>query len=120
MKAYDVRPIKSLGQNFLTDSDVVENILDTAAMEANEMRESARAYTDQLLEAVEAIVSAAMESANANYNNQMGALNQYYETIISNRAELNPPIMEDVESGEESDGDTEGTSTDSLNTDMLK
>ncbi len=32
MKAYDVRPIKSLGQNFLTDSDVVENILDTAEL----------------------------------------------------------------------------------------
>lgn len=32
MKAYDVRPIKSLGQNFLTDYDVVENILDTAEL----------------------------------------------------------------------------------------
>lgn len=32
MKAYDIRPIKSLGQNFLTDYDVVENILDTAEL----------------------------------------------------------------------------------------
>ena len=96
-----------------------QNILDTAALEANEMRESARQYTDQLLEAVEAIVAAAMESANANYANQMGALTQYYETIISNRAELNPPMMEEINDGDD-DGDAESTATDSLNTDMLK
>lgn len=74
-----------------------QNILDTAATEANNMREAARAYTDQLLEAVETIVSRAMESANANYNDQIGALSQYYETIVSNRTELNPPVVEDVE-----------------------
>ena len=94
-----------------------QNILDTAALEANEMRESARQYTDQLLEAVEAIVAAAMESANANYANQMGALTQYYETIISNRAELNPPAVEDID---DVVSDEEDTQADVINTDMLK
>ena len=49
----------------------------------------------------------------------MGALTQYYETIISNRAELNPPMMEEINDGDD-DGDAESTATDSLNTDMLK
>ena len=94
-----------------------QNILDTAAMEANNMREAARQYTDQLLEAVEVLVSAAMESANTNYNNQMNALNQYYETIISNRAELNPPAVEDID---DVVSDEEDTQADVINTDMLK
>ena len=32
MKAFAIRPVKSLGQNFLTDCDVVENIIETAAL----------------------------------------------------------------------------------------
>ena len=96
-----------------------QNILDTAAIEANNMREAARIYTDQLLEAVEMIVSAAMESANANYSNQINALNQYYETIISNRTELNPPMAEDIDDVA-SDDDEDGAKADSINTDMLK
>ena len=48
-------------------------------------------------------------------------LNQYYETIISNRAELNPPMMEEInDSDDDGDGNAEDTTTDSLNTDMLK
>ncbi len=74
-----------------------QNILDTAATEANNMRDAARQYTDQLLEAVEIIVSRAMDSANANYNDQISALSQYYDTIVSNRTELNPPLVEDIE-----------------------
>lgn len=73
-----------------------QNILDTAVVEANNMRDAARQYTDQLLEAVENIVSSAMESANANYNSQISALSQYYDTIVSNRTELNPPVDEDI------------------------
>ncbi len=94
-----------------------QNILDTAALEANNMREAARQYTDQLLEMVESIVSSAMESANANYNNQIGALSQYYDTIVSNRTELNPPEavdLGDLEAIEEEPADG------GLNTDMLK
>ena len=93
-----------------------QNILDTAAMEANNMREAARQYTDQLLEAVELIVSKAMESANSSYNEQINSLSQYYETIISNRTELNPPVAEDLEDV----AVDEETPEDTLNTDMLK
>jgi hypothetical protein len=83
------------------------------------MLESARQYTDQLLEAVETIISAAMESTNANYNSQINALNQYYETIIANRAELNPPIIENLD-GDTDDSEDTSAPADSLNTDMLK
>ena len=96
-----------------------QNILDTATLEANNMLESARQYTDQLLEAVETIISAAMESTNANYNSQINALNQYYETIIANRAELNPPIIENLD-GDTGDSEDTSAPADSLNTDMLK
>ena len=58
-----------------------------------------------------------MESANANYNNQINALNQYYETIISNRTELNPPVAEDIEDIASED---EEVQTEAINTDMLK
>lgn len=93
-----------------------QNILDTAAMEANNMRDAARQYTDQLLETVENIVSSAMENATLNYNNQISSLNQYYETIVSNRAELNPPVIEDVAAVT----DEEEEQKDTLNTDMLR
>lgn len=93
-----------------------QNILDTAAMEANNMREAARQYTDQLLETVETIVSSAMESANANYNSQISALSQYYDTIVSNRTELNPPVDEDIANMV----DDEETQDEGLNADMLK
>ncbi len=93
-----------------------QNILDTAAMEANNMREAARQYTDQLLETVETIVSSAMESANANYNSQISALSQYYDTIVSNRTELNPPVDEDIVNMV----DDEETQDEGLNADMLK
>lgn len=96
-----------------------QNILDTATLEANNMLESARQYTDQLLEAVETIISTAMESTNANYNSQISALNQYYETIVANRAELNPPIIENLD-GDMDDSEDTSAPADSLNTDMLK
>ena len=81
------------------------------------MREAARQYTDQLLEAVENIVSRAMASANANYNDQINSLSQYYETIISNRTELNPPVAEGIDDME---NDEEEPQEEALNADMLK
>lgn len=93
-----------------------QNILDTAAMEANNMRDAARQYTDQLLETVENIVSSAMESANANYNNQITALSQYYDTIVSNRTELNPPVDEDIANLVENEENQDA----GLNADMLQ
>ena len=81
-----------------------------------ELQHSAGENKGENIEAVEAIVSSAMESANANYNNQINSLNQYYETIISNRTELNPPVAEDIEDETE---DTE-VQEEALTSDMLK
>lgn len=92
-----------------------QNILDTAATEANDMREAARNYTDQLLAGVEAIVSGAIETTNANYTTQVNSLSQYYETITSNRNELNPPPEAVLQEDIAMDGKTED-----INLDMLK
>ena len=49
----------------------------------------------------------------------ISALNQYYETIVANRAELNPPIIENLD-GDMDDSEDTSAPADSLNTDMLK
>ena len=74
-----------------------QEILDSATMEANEVRMSAMQYMDDMLGHLENIISSSTQTAQANYDTLIGNLNQYYEIIQSNRAELHPVDEELVE-----------------------
>ena len=75
-----------------------QDILDTATIEANTMREAAMQYTDDILANVENIIAQCMEGAAFRYEQLMTGLNNCYETVKANRAELFPMAgLEDLE-----------------------
>ena len=75
-----------------------QEILDNATIEANTMREAARQYTDDMLANVENIISQSMEGASFRYEQLITGLNNCYEIVKANRAELNPMAgLEDLE-----------------------
>ena len=85
-----------------------QEMLDRAVTEANEMRLSAVQYTDDLLAHVEDIITGALQTASADYENLIGHMKQYQEIVASNRREL-VPIPEDLEEdGSGSGGNAEG------------
>lgn len=75
-----------------------QEILDSATIEANTMREAAMHYTDDMLANVENIIAQSMEGAAFRYEQLMTGLNNCYETVKANRAELFPMAgLEDLE-----------------------
>lgn len=76
-------------------SKQAQDILDNATIEANNVRTAAMQYMDDMLAHLENIIVSSTQSANANYENLIGSLNQYKEIIQSNRSELHP--TEDIE-----------------------
>ena len=75
-----------------------QDILDTATIEANTMRAAAMQYTDDMLANVENIVAQCMEGTAFRYEQLMAGLNDCYETVKANRAELFPMAgLEDLE-----------------------
>lgn len=82
-----------------------QEILDTATIEANTMREAAMRYTDDMLANVENIIAQSMEGAAFRYEQLMTGLNNCYETVKANRAELFP--MAGLEDLVEEEGTTE-------------
>lgn len=99
-----------------------QEILDNATNDANDIRMGAITYTDELLKNTEEIISHAMDSSKARYENLMNSLQECMNIVTANRAELVPPeTME--ESGEEETKDSqenkETESKQEINTDML-
>ncbi len=79
-------------------TEQAQEILDNATIEANTMREAARQYTDDMLANVENIISQSMEGAAFRYEQLITGLNNCYEIVKANRAELNPMAgLEDLE-----------------------
>ena len=75
-----------------------QEILDNATIESNTMREAAMHYTDDMLANVENIIAQSMEGAAFRYEQLITGLNQCYETVKANRAELFPMAgLEDLE-----------------------
>lgn len=67
-----------------------QEILDKATMEANDIRMGSINYTDERLAGLEAILTNAMETTKARYDNLMGALGESLQLVLANRAELMP------------------------------
>ncbi len=77
-------------------SKQAQDILDNATIEANNVRAAAMQYMDDMLAHLENIIISSVQSANTNYENLIGSLNQYKDIIQSNRSELHP-VEEDID-----------------------
>ena len=81
-----------------------QDILDTATNDANSIRMGAMQYTNDMLCNLENAIARSMEAARVRHDSYIGSLQEFYDIISTNRAELNPTVEEFVpasESGEE-------------------
>lgn len=71
-----------------------QEILNNATEEANQLRSATNEYVDGLLASYETLVSQTMQTTESTLGSFYTQLNQYYETVVANRVELNPPQVE--------------------------
>ena len=98
-------------------SEQAQAILDNATAEANQIKEGAIAYTDDMMANIENILAQAMDTNLKKYEEQQKALEQYYNVLKSNRAELYPERGSEPETV--SDSTMVVPSTGELNLDMI-
>ena len=91
-----------------------QDILNNATSEANDYRMRAMQYTDDILRNLEISISHAMDSAKARHENYMSSLQEFYDVVSSNRAELNPAAEDAVSDS------TENLPKIDISSDMLK
>ncbi len=73
-----------------TATGQAQEILDNATRDANEIRLGAIQYTDELLANLQEMVQGMVEASNLRYEAMMNNFQDFYNVIVSNRAELNP------------------------------
>ena len=71
-----------------------QDILDTATNDANSIRMGAMQYTDDMLKNLENAIARSMEAARVRHDSYIGSLQEFYNIISTNRAELNPTVEE--------------------------
>lgn len=72
-----------------------QEILDNATTEANNVKTAAMQYTDDILANLENIINHSIEVSTNDYNTMISNLRQIDSIVSSNRAELNPPEIEE-------------------------
>ncbi len=75
-----------------------QEILDNATNEANNIRMGAMSYTDDKLRGLEEILSNAIDTSKARYENLVSSLQGFLDVVTVNRAELFPPETPSAES----------------------
>lgn len=68
-----------------------QEIIDNATRDANEIRIGAIQYTDDLLANAESIIGHTLDSYTTKYDGLINSLQECYDTVRSNRAELEIP-----------------------------
>ena len=86
-----------------------QEILDKATEDANNYRTAAIEYTDNLLGNLENIISHAIDTSKAKYDNLLTSLQNCQDIVVANRAELHPEEQEETKAE-----NTEAASEDSL------
>lgn len=76
-----------------------QDILDTATNDANNIRMGAMQYTDDMLMNLENAIARSMEAARVRHDSYIGSLQEFYDVVSANRAELNPTVEEDYTQG---------------------
>ena len=72
-----------------------QEILDSATTEANNVKTAAMQYTDDILANLENIIKHSIEVSTKDYNTMISNLNNIDTIVSTNRAELNPPSIEE-------------------------
>lgn len=75
-----------------------QEILDTATNDANNIRMGAMQYTDDILKNLENAIARSMEVARVRHDSYIGSLQEFYDVVSANRAELNPAVEENYTS----------------------
>ena len=78
-------------------------LLDNATVDANNIRLGAIQYTDDLLANAESIIGHTLDSYTTKYDGLINSLQECYDTVRSNRAELEIPD-EDMDGFDSQDG----------------
>ena len=76
-----------------------QEILDNATNDANNIRMSAMQYTDDILRNLENTIAHSMDLARNRHESYMNSIQEFYDIVSSNRAELNPSVDEELSSG---------------------
>ncbi len=79
-------------------------ILTNATADANEIRTGAIAYTDDMLHTLQNIIGTTIDNAGAKYGNLLKTLQDCYDVVNTNRAELNPEGVPEENAPEQSSG----------------
>lgn len=82
-------------------TEKAQEILDSATSDANAIRGGAIQYTDDMLGSLHNIVSHAMDSASAKYDNLIYELKRTCEIIDTNKASLDPAYLQEEPEEEE-------------------
>lgn len=79
-------------------SEQAQQILDNAAIEANNVKDAAMQYLDDMLEHLDSIMTATMNTTTAHYDQFIKSMATLHDVVTSNKAELHPDadIMQDV------------------------
>lgn len=88
-----------------------QEILDKATNDANSIRLGAISYTDELLKNLEAILTGAIDSSKARYENLLAGLNSSLQVVLANRAELMPQTEPELAEQEPAPAKTEQKTT---------
>lgn len=67
-----------------------QEIIDNATTDSNNIRMSAIAYTDEMLDNLEKIMSHTIDAAGTKYNNFINSIQSCYDIVSKNRQELSP------------------------------
>ncbi len=90
-----------------------QEIVDNATNDSNNIRMSAIAYTDEMLDNLEKIMGHTLDTAGTRYSNFINSIQSCYDIVIKNRRELSPQIApnvsysKDTEEVEENAAETE-------------
>ena len=75
----------------LADAQAKEEILDNATSDANEIRIGAMRYADNLMANAEGIIGHTLDSYTTKYDSLVNSLQECYDMVRNNRAELDIP-----------------------------
>lgn len=87
-------------------SKQAQDTLDKATTDANFIRSSAMAYTDDMLRTMETILSNAVDSTKNRYGSLLGDLQGCLDVVVANRLEINPsaqPVQTEPGAGDDLD-----------------
>lgn len=69
-----------------------QEIIDNATTDSNNIRMSAIAYTDEMLDNLEQIMSHTLDTVGTKYGNFMNSIRSCYDIVTKNRRELSPQV----------------------------